>query len=112
MEVGALHLTIALLFGGVGYYLGLMKGKTQTATDLLETYRHLVDYGRPTKPVAVVKEQAGTVDELASVRIGETAVNNLAEYLARESGASMDRARQEAEKMVAHFETWGQAPTQ
>jgi hypothetical protein len=103
---------IGMVIGlGVGWFMAVNYARARTQTELLETYRHLIEYGRPTKPKAVVKEDPATVDEIATIRIGETARGNLTEYLAREAGVSTERARQEAEKLVAHFETWGQAPT-
>jgi hypothetical protein len=104
---------IPLIVGlGLGWFMGLNYSKARTQTELLDTYKHLIEYGRPTKPVAVVKDDPATVDELATLRISETARENLTQYLARETGSSTERAREEAEKLIAHYETWGQPPVQ
>jgi len=115
VEIGMMVMLILtpLIVGlGLGWFLGLSFSRARTQTELLETYKHLVQYGQPQKPVAVVKEDPATVDELATLRISETARDNLTEYLARETGSSTERAREEAEKLIAHYETWGQPPVQ
>jgi hypothetical protein len=108
---GVLIVLVTLAVGmGMGWFLGNAHGQVVVTRDLVQTYKHLLDYGRTTKPVAAVSERPATVEEIASVRISETAKDNLTEYLARESGQSSERARAEAERLLANYETWGQAP--
>lgn len=96
---------VGMICGGVVAW-GHTKARAQT--ELLDTYKHLLDYGRTSKPVAGVSQRPSTVEEMASVRIGETARQNLTAHLAKEAGVSPERARVEADKLLASFETSGQ----
>ena len=92
----------------VGWFLGNMHGRMQGAKELLQTYKHLLEYGRPSKPIATVKDAPATVEGMAEVRIGETARVNLTDHLAQGAGVSPERARVEADKLIAQYESGGQ----
>lgn len=105
------HLVVIFFIGGgVGYFAGVNHARAKTSLELVETYKHLLDYGRATKPVATVTEGPAPVEERVRVQIGETAIGNLTEHLATEAGVSSERARQEAERLVSSFETYGVPP--
>lgn len=100
---------LSLLIGfTVGWAIAYPWAKAKAQVEMMDTYRHLLDYGRTEMPKAIVKEEPATVDEIATVRIGETARNNLTEHLAREAGVSHEKAREEADRLVGQLETWGQ----
>jgi hypothetical protein len=103
---------LAFIVGTViGAWLTWGHARARASKELLETYRHLIDYGRTSKPVATVTEHPGTVEDIASIRISERATENLTDYLAKEAGVSTERARAEAEELVAQYETAGQIPS-
>jgi len=112
IDAGVIYLLSGMLFGaGVGWYMGLNYGRVEQARDMIETYKHLLDYGRTTKPTASVLEAPPDAETRATVAISDTARNNLTEHLAREANVSMEMAREEAERLLANFETTGALPT-
>ena len=92
----------------MGWFMGKMQGRIEVTRELLEVYKHLLDYGRPSKPIASVTERPATVEEIAEIRIGAEARTNLTDHLAQEAGVSTERAALEADKMLGQFESWGQ----
>lgn len=106
------HLVVLFFLGaGVGYFVGASYARAKTSFELIETYKHLLDYGRATKPVATVVDPPLDAEARATVQISETAHANLAEYLSKEAGVSMEQARREAVELLSSFESTGQLPT-
>lgn len=110
-EPTVLHLIGGFVVGmGIGWFWGLNYGRIEQARDMIETYKHLLTYGQVSEPKAAVREGPPPVEERVLVEINETATANLAEHLAKEAGVSNERAREEAERLVAQFETHGAPP--
>jgi hypothetical protein len=104
--------TVALFVGlGAGWFMALNYGRVKTQTELIETYKHLLDYGRATKPRATVTEGPLDAETRAMVAINDTARANLAAYISKEAGVSLERAGSEATELLSHFESTGQLPT-
>ena len=106
------HLVVIFFIGGgVGYFAGVNTARARASLELVQTYQHLLEYGRPTKPVATVTDPPPDAETRATVQISEMAHSNLAEHISKEAGVSMDRAKEEAATLLSHFETTGQAPS-
>lgn len=96
-----------LLLGLVGYLLGRDRG----SRELVATYRNMATYGRPDEPKATVRPAPPSPEQRVTAEISETAIVNLTDHLAKEAGVSSTRAREEAERLMSHFETTGTLPT-
>jgi hypothetical protein len=75
-------------------------------------YQHLVEnlllYGRPTEPVASVYDPGPADDETrAMIEMQSRALDRATEYLMQEGQVSQERARAEAERLLAVFEQRG-----
>jgi hypothetical protein len=105
------HLVLIFFLGtGIGYFIGMSYARAKTSLELIDTYKHLLAYGQPEKPVATVREGAPPVEERIRAEVSDTAIANLAEHLAKEANVSGEAARAEAIKLVAGFETYGVPP--
>jgi hypothetical protein len=96
--------------GGVFWFMGLNYGRAEGTKDLIETYKHLLTYGQVNKPKAAVREAAPGPEERVLAEISATSITNLTEHLAKAAGVSNERAREEAERLTAQFETYGTPP--
>jgi hypothetical protein len=113
-EIGLMlwHLVLVFIVGaGVGGFIGANMARAKTAVELMETYRHLLDYGRTTPPRAAVRSPEPTAEERVLAEIHATSRANLAEYISKEAGISQERANEHAEELLANFETTGTLPT-
>ncbi len=69
---------------------------------------NLLKYGQPSKPTATVYDPGPVDDETrAQFEMRTRAVDRLSEYLADEGKVSGHRAREEAERLIAAFESRG-----
>ena len=103
------HLVLIFFLGaGVGYFTGAMHSRAKMSLELIDTYKHMLDYGRATKPVATVKDAPMDAETRATVQISKTAHVALAEHIAKTAGVSMERAKDEAVSLLSNFETTGQ----
>ena len=106
------HLVLIFFLGaGIGYFIGAAHARARTSLELIDTYKHLLTYGRPDKPVATVREGEPPPEERIRAVVSDTAINNLTDHLAKEAGVSNEAARQEAERLVGGFETYGVPPS-
>jgi hypothetical protein len=102
---------LKLLAGaGVGWLLGRSSERARLSMELADTYKNLIDYGRTSEPKATVRHAPPEAEERVLMQVGETAITNLTEHLAAEANVSLERAREEAERLVANFETYGAPP--
>lgn len=104
----ALGVAAALGFA-LGHYTGLQAGRSRMAIEMVQTYKHLLDYGRTREPKTEVTESPGSVEGIAEVRISERSIGAVEQWLKSE-GIGGRRAREHAEELVSQYESFGQVP--
>lgn len=106
IEIGALTLA-GILFGFHMWSVG--RRCRDCERELKDVLTNLAIYGQPIVPKATVYNPGPTDDETVVItEIRKREIEKAAEFIAAEGQVSMDRAREEAEKLISALETRGQ----